>query len=185
MMADIDKRGLQHQALVSAGPIMTCVPKDAGKCATRVRFDRRRFCAGAARRSSRSAAVRSSCTRPQAPGGRVNRYYDPATGQFLSVDPDVAETGQPYAYTNDDPVNETDPLGLWGWNPISDVTQAAGDVGGAVEHHWRGIAQVAIAATAVTVAVVSVGSLSGVSAVLAGAAIGAVSSGVSYFDLKK
>jgi hypothetical protein len=81
---------------------------------------------------------------------------------------------------NDDPVNEEDPLGLWGWNPISDVTQAAGDVGGAIQHHWRGITQVAIAATAVTVAVVSVGSLSGVSAVLAGAAIGAVSSGASY-----
>ncbi len=33
----------------------------------------------------------------------VGRYYDPATDQFLSVDPDVAETGQPYAYTGDDP----------------------------------------------------------------------------------
>jgi RHS repeat-associated protein len=42
----------------------------------------------------------------------INRYYDPTTGQFLSVDPDAAETGQPYAYTGDDPVNGTDPLGL-------------------------------------------------------------------------
>jgi uncharacterized protein RhaS with RHS repeats len=42
----------------------------------------------------------------------VDRYYDPATDQFLSVDPLVAETGQPYAYTADDPVNGTDPLGL-------------------------------------------------------------------------
>ena len=41
----------------------------------------------------------------------VGRYYDPGTGQFLSVDPDVAETGQPYAYTGDDPVNAVDPLG--------------------------------------------------------------------------
>jgi uncharacterized protein RhaS with RHS repeats len=23
----------------------------------------------------------------------VDRYYDPATGQFVNVDPDVAETG--------------------------------------------------------------------------------------------
>jgi predicted GIY-YIG superfamily endonuclease len=30
----------------------------------------------------------------------------------LSVDPDVAETGQPYAFTGDDPLNATDPLGL-------------------------------------------------------------------------
>jgi len=29
----------------------------------------------------------------------INRYYDPSTDQFLSVDPDVAETGQPYAFT--------------------------------------------------------------------------------------
>jgi RHS repeat-associated protein len=42
----------------------------------------------------------------------VNRYYDPATGQFVSVDPDVAETGQPYAGFGDNPVNATDPLGL-------------------------------------------------------------------------
>ena len=42
----------------------------------------------------------------------IGRYYDPATGQFLTVDPLVDETGQPYAYTGDDPVNGTDPLGL-------------------------------------------------------------------------
>jgi hypothetical protein len=43
--------------------------------------------------------------------GSINRYYDPATAQFLSVDPLVAETGQPYSYAGDDPVNETDPAG--------------------------------------------------------------------------
>jgi RHS repeat-associated protein len=42
----------------------------------------------------------------------INRYYDPATGQFMSVDPMVAQTGQPYAYDLDDPLNGTDPLGL-------------------------------------------------------------------------
>jgi RHS repeat-associated protein len=42
----------------------------------------------------------------------INRYYDPATDQFLSVDPLVIETGQPYAFTGDDPLNATDPLGL-------------------------------------------------------------------------
>ena len=44
----------------------------------------------------------------------VHRYYDPATGQFLSVDPDIDQTGQPYAYTDGNPVGETDPLGLQG-----------------------------------------------------------------------
>jgi uncharacterized protein RhaS with RHS repeats len=42
----------------------------------------------------------------------VNRYYDPATAQFLSVDPDVATTGEPYAFVGNDPLNATDPLGL-------------------------------------------------------------------------
>jgi uncharacterized protein RhaS with RHS repeats len=45
----------------------------------------------------------------------VGRYYDPATGQFVSVDPLVDETGQPYAYTGDDPVNGVDPNGLDYW----------------------------------------------------------------------
>jgi RHS repeat-associated protein len=42
----------------------------------------------------------------------INRYYDPTTDQFLSIDPEVAETDQPYVYTGDDPLNEEDPLGL-------------------------------------------------------------------------
>jgi hypothetical protein len=41
----------------------------------------------------------------------IDRYYDPSTGQFLSVDPKVATTGQAYAYTGDDPVNGKDPSG--------------------------------------------------------------------------
>jgi RHS repeat-associated protein len=39
------------------------------------------------------------------------RWYDPGTDQFTSVDPDVAETGEPYAYVGDDPVNDADPDG--------------------------------------------------------------------------
>jgi RHS repeat-associated protein len=42
----------------------------------------------------------------------INRYYDPTTDQFLSVDPDVAQTDQPYVFTNDDPLNLEDPLGM-------------------------------------------------------------------------
>jgi RHS repeat-associated protein len=44
----------------------------------------------------------------------INRYYDPSTDQFISVDPLVAMTGQPYAFTGDDPLNAVDPLGLSG-----------------------------------------------------------------------
>jgi RHS repeat-associated protein len=42
----------------------------------------------------------------------VNRYYDPSTGQFLSVDPDVADTYEPYTYADDDAVNAVDPNGM-------------------------------------------------------------------------
>jgi RHS repeat-associated protein len=41
----------------------------------------------------------------------INRYYDPATGQFTSVDPDLEQTLQPYAYTDGDPVIQSDPTG--------------------------------------------------------------------------
>jgi RHS repeat-associated protein len=43
------------------------------------------------------------------------RYNDPATDQFLTLDPALGSTGQPYSYANDDPVNVTDPNGLCGW----------------------------------------------------------------------
>ena len=42
----------------------------------------------------------------------VDRYYDPQTGQFLSVDPKVQVTKQPYVYVNDDPMRGSDPSGL-------------------------------------------------------------------------
>ena len=46
------------------------------------------------------------------------RWYDPGTGEFISVDPDLAETGEPYAYAGDDPVNGGDPSGLcWSLAP--------------------------------------------------------------------
>jgi RHS repeat-associated protein len=41
-----------------------------------------------------------------------NRVYDPSTAQFLSVDPAVALTREPYAYGGDNPVNRHDPDGL-------------------------------------------------------------------------
>jgi RHS repeat-associated protein len=41
----------------------------------------------------------------------INRYYDPRNGQFLSIDPNVAQTGDPYGYAAGDPVNLTDPTG--------------------------------------------------------------------------
>ncbi len=42
----------------------------------------------------------------------INRYYDPTTAQFITQDPLVPVTGQPYQYAGDDPVNSSDPTGL-------------------------------------------------------------------------
>jgi len=42
----------------------------------------------------------------------IARYYDPATAQFLTVDPKVATTLSPYGYAKGDPLNLGDPLGL-------------------------------------------------------------------------
>ena len=43
----------------------------------------------------------------------VGRYYDPATGQFLTIDPVVEATQEPYSYVADDPVDDVDPLGAF------------------------------------------------------------------------
>lgn len=47
----------------------------------------------------------------------INRYYDPTTAQFLSIDPLVGITQQAYNFAGDDPVNKSDPSGLCGGNP--------------------------------------------------------------------
>ena len=41
----------------------------------------------------------------------IGRYYDPTTGQFLCVDPDVRDSGVGYAYADDNPVSDSDPTG--------------------------------------------------------------------------
>ena len=46
------------------------------------------------------------------------RDYDPATAQFLTVDPLVDTTRQPYAYVADNPLTQTDPSGCDFWNDM-------------------------------------------------------------------
>jgi hypothetical protein len=60
---------------------------------------------------NRLAVSRAACP-ASAEVAVVNCYYEPGTGQFLSVDPLVDQTGLPYGYTGGDPVNGVDPLGL-------------------------------------------------------------------------
>jgi RHS repeat-associated protein len=47
------------------------------------------------------------------------RAYDPATAQFLSVDPISPISRAPYNYTYDNPLNAIDPSGLCSINPFS------------------------------------------------------------------
>ncbi|WP_320109509.1 RHS repeat-associated core domain-containing protein [Amycolatopsis mediterranei] len=41
------------------------------------------------------------------------RYYDPATGQFLTRDPALPLSGSVYGYADGDPIGRKDPSGLW------------------------------------------------------------------------
>ena len=56
------------------------------------------------------------------------RYYDAATGQFLTIDPDVSETMSPYAYAVGDPINGADPSGLFFTTGIGVLDMQAGTV---------------------------------------------------------
>ena len=67
-----------------------------------------------------------------------NRYYDPATAQFLTRDPLVAITRAPYSYADGNPLNETDPLGLFG-HPGRYLAGHAGQIS-------QGLADVALGA---------------------------------------
>jgi len=49
-----------------------------------------------------------------------NRVYDPATAQFLTVDPLEMVTRAPYTYGEDNPLNRGDATGLSSWNPFSE-----------------------------------------------------------------
>ena len=109
-----------------------------------------RRCRGrcASGRAARHVVSRRQVARCRRPGGApaghdvVGRYYDPATGQFLSVDPLVEQTGQAYAYTGDNPVNAIDPLGMvtcrgWlSWVPGCGTATA-------VQHALSGVARAA------------------------------------------
>ena len=53
------------------------------------------------------------------------RYYEPATGQFITPDPIFQSTRQRYAYVSGSPLNGTDPYGLCNLNPFARDSCAA------------------------------------------------------------
>ena len=62
--------------------------------------------------STCSVGVSNGADRARSPDRRINRYYDSSTGEFISVDPIVGQTGTPYTYASDNPLSKNDPLGL-------------------------------------------------------------------------
>jgi uncharacterized protein RhaS with RHS repeats len=77
-----------------------------------LRLDTDRRDARPCRRRAWPAALSSNGPFRGASGVRVHRYYDPQTGQFLTVDPVVDETEDAYGYVAGDPVVNLDLSGL-------------------------------------------------------------------------
>ncbi|MER5636654.1 RHS repeat-associated core domain-containing protein [Kitasatospora sp. NPDC002227] len=73
------------------------------------------------------------------------RYLDPATGQFLTVDPMLTQTLSAYGYASGNPYNTTDPTGLW---PGSGLWHSAQNF---IHEHKDAINQVAAFAGAIGV----------------------------------
>lgn len=71
----------------------------------------------------------------------INRYYDPGTAQFLTVDPAYASTGSRYGYVGGDPLDGVDPSGLGpcigdvclGFHPVQGLKGAANFFAGAAD----------------------------------------------------
>jgi RHS repeat-associated protein len=59
------------------------------------------------------------------------RYYDPATAQFLSVDPALALTGSAYGYAANDPLDEGDATGLYPGEGLVDTMKGLAQCAGA------------------------------------------------------
>jgi RHS repeat-associated protein len=67
------------------------------------------------------------------------RFYDPASGQFLSRDPLESRTGTPYGYTGGNPLQFTDALGLDWLDDVGNWSAGFGDAitGGGTEQFRR------------------------------------------------
>jgi RHS repeat-associated protein len=88
------------------------------------------------------------------------RTYDPNTAQFLSVDPFVALTGEPYRYAEDDPVNRYDPSGRCGFICVGGIV-----LGGVAVA--SGVGAVVVGATALATALATTSVVAGAGATIA------------------
>ncbi len=88
------------------------------------------------------------------------RYYDPATAQFITRDPLAMLTGSPYGYAGGNPLNGSDPSGLFCWSASCLITDAGIAVAGvAVAAAVVVLAPEVVVGGAVAVTVEEVGAL--------------------------
>ncbi len=72
------------------------------------------------------------------------RFYSPALGRFLQTDPiGIADDLNLYAYVGNNPINFSDPSGLWGtvgagWGGVAGIV--SGSLTGYAQDGWRGAA---------------------------------------------
>lgn len=83
------------------------------------------------------------------------RYYDPASGQFVSRDPKVVSTRSPYGYVYGDPLNRIDPTGQWSLNlPFGLCLSFGNDPGCATVVNNSNLGQAVLTAAQVVAAVI-------------------------------
>ncbi len=112
------------------------------------------------------------------------RTYDPATAQFLSIDPALETTGEPYAYTKDNPLNYGDLTGECGgpnsWHcalakgAVAAATLALGISGTLLAGMITTAAGLAVLPPTVAVTVPSTLAVAGVTAASFGALVAAI-----------
>ncbi|MFJ6861508.1 RHS repeat-associated core domain-containing protein [Streptomyces werraensis] len=106
-----------------------------------------------------------------------HRYYDPALGRFTQPDPSGQEAN-PYLYAAGDPINNSDPTGLFSWPDVGSA------IGGAVAGLAAATAVAAACAGTAGIGCVAAGAVTGALWGGAGAGLGAVVAGGDSDDAK-
>lgn len=118
------------------------------------------------------------------------RSYDPATAQFLSVDPAVEATRAPYTYASDNPLSLGDPSGRCNADPFSESFWTEGNCvsegAGAIVHLLGGNAETISQVTGILAAGLALTPVAPVAAAFAAvsAATGAYAAGENAANAK-
>ena len=108
---DRPRRSRRYRGGASVSRLLVARPRRSPREPRRLRCDKGGSRSTGQVRAHRGALAAASGQHPTDHG----RFYDPAIQQFLSGDPDVAETGPLYLLTGEDSLNAADPLGVKPW----------------------------------------------------------------------